>query len=301
MNKQQKPSFEKQLQKFRPFVKKAKPFRFELPATDSIGVDGLDHINVWYRGETDLGKALDQLADTPFIHPVYGNFGSIEGFWHWLRSATRDDRVRHMSGMKARNFGAKLRTQWVKDFRCEMMKATWLKIKQYPPLENAIKDSTLPFDLYTFHESASENETVAKTFIRTRPISAFWIIRSLEEMRSALKEGREVNFEFLIEPDSQEKTKYPSTAQERRSALTNPLLHGRVIEGKKSQIKQTMKDKQSVKPVAPEDLERRYETEQCAVGENEENNALRFPRGQHPAATRLDDSPYQPSLDDTQA
>jgi hypothetical protein len=46
--------------------------------------DGVTHINVYSRGNTELGRLLSNFAHTPFSHPEFGEFASVEGFWYWL-------------------------------------------------------------------------------------------------------------------------------------------------------------------------------------------------------------------------
>lgn len=43
--------------------------------------DGIDHINVYSGGATELGRLLTNFAHTPFENE-YGKFESVEGFWY---------------------------------------------------------------------------------------------------------------------------------------------------------------------------------------------------------------------------
>jgi hypothetical protein len=40
--------------------------------------DGVTHINVYSRGNTELGRLLSNFAHTPFSHPEFGEFASVE-------------------------------------------------------------------------------------------------------------------------------------------------------------------------------------------------------------------------------
>ena len=40
-------------------------------------LDGIEHINIYSKGKTELGRLLTNFAQTPFIHPEYGRFESV--------------------------------------------------------------------------------------------------------------------------------------------------------------------------------------------------------------------------------
>ena len=67
--------------------------------------DGVSHINVWSRGTTDLGRDLSNFAHTPFVHPRYGPFQSVEGFWYWLSTGQKEIKLRHLWGYLAKEEG----------------------------------------------------------------------------------------------------------------------------------------------------------------------------------------------------
>lgn len=169
-----------------------------LKPIDKIGKDGIDHINIWEKGSTDLGIALSHMADLPFSHETYGRFRSVEGFWHYIRSVTRDDRTRVMAGFKAKKFGDSLESHRVDNFKEIIMDANWQKINQYPPIVEFLKASTLPLDHYYLYNLDPN--------IRVRPYSAFWMIAGFEEIRKAIKEDRKPKFDFLKDRPSTKKT-----------------------------------------------------------------------------------------------
>lgn len=77
--------------------------------------DGVDHINISYSAATELGKFLSTRFRTPFIHPTFGEFESVEGLWQYLtreideettqavRSFYGNRNARHMSKLAKRN------------------------------------------------------------------------------------------------------------------------------------------------------------------------------------------------------
>ena len=67
--------------------------------------DGITHINVYSKGETELGKFLSNWSYSP-VTTVDGFFCSIEGYWYWL--LTGDDRLRKKTGWNAKSLGREL-------------------------------------------------------------------------------------------------------------------------------------------------------------------------------------------------
>jgi hypothetical protein len=49
----------------------------------NIHADGIDHINVYSKGRTELGRFLTNFAYCPIVTED-GPFNSIEGYWGWL-------------------------------------------------------------------------------------------------------------------------------------------------------------------------------------------------------------------------
>lgn len=152
--------------------------------------DGEDHINIYDRSETELGAILVHNSKLTFVHNIFGRFYDMESFWHYIQSAERDDRTRTMTGQILKNFAKKLTMTRVKNFRAIIMDANYQRIKQYDPVVQAMKESTLPFDCYYVNE---------ETGLRTRPVFFKWLIMGFEEIRRALKEEREPDFGFLLD------------------------------------------------------------------------------------------------------
>lgn len=152
--------------------------------------DGIDHINIWEKGETELGVVLNHSISLPFNHSLLGRFGNMEAFWHYVQSEERDDRIRMMEGYTLKNFARKLTPSRVINFRAIIMDANYQRIKQYEPIVQEMINSTLPFDCYYVHDT---------TKLRTRPNFFKWLTMGYEEIRKALKENREPDFNFLLE------------------------------------------------------------------------------------------------------
>jgi hypothetical protein len=112
-------------------------------------MDGLNHINIFLKAKTSLGRWMSNWAHTPFTHLIHGKFASIEGFWYWLSS--RQDCLRDLSGVTARNLGKVLPRLFIMkeaEFRKEIRYAIKMKLETNPDMRLALKLSTLPFTHY---------------------------------------------------------------------------------------------------------------------------------------------------------
>lgn len=175
-------------------------FRDPKPSPMSWVQDGVDHINIWEHGETELGKVLAHNTVIPFNHHIFGNFSCIEAFWHYISSQEHDDRIRTMRGRALHTFSRKLSKLHVPNFCAIILDANWQKIKRYPEIQEALIESTLPIDCYyTQRKSAG---------IRIRVPYASWLIDGFEEIRKALKEGREPDFSRFCDPHEKVETMY---------------------------------------------------------------------------------------------
>jgi hypothetical protein len=185
--KSQRNSLSEQLQGVSHMLPKNK--RSNLPSLVSIGRDGTEHINIWEFADTNLGRVLSSFTCMPFKHSIYGKFDSMEGFWYYIKSVSKDDNLRHLSGFNARTFGKTLDSVRVVDFRRIIADAHWQKIKAYEELALEISQLPVPFDCY-YYENKDHH-------VRIRTSNAAWLIPAFEEIRHALFEKREPDFTFL--------------------------------------------------------------------------------------------------------
>ena len=183
--------------------------------------DGIDHINIWIHAETDLGRFLALDSDLPVNHSYFGRFCSVETFWYYIQSEERDDRIRTMFGKTLKSFVRRLNRQHVVNFRAMIADTMYQRIQQYPPLLEAVKNSVLPFDYYRF-----DNRNEVK--IPIRPNFFKWLLSALEEIRKAVKEGREPNFGFLM--DSRKMSIYESVLPKRAEKVEETLVEPEIVQ-----------------------------------------------------------------------
>jgi len=222
-----------------------KPFKDVM----SLLGDGVDHINVWTGAETDLGMVLDHAGPLPLNHHVFGFFDNMTSFWFYLQSVERDDRIRRMTPQAAFKFSKKLTFQKVLNFKAIIADSNWQRIKSKPILMNLLKKSTLPFDAYMVNP---------ETGFRTRPAFFGWLVWSFEEIRRAVKEDREPNFnEIMDRKDSDiydfavRHLQHPnnSSGENRKNTVSENLLkdeHSNLYE--KTEVPQSYSDAIEVIP-----------------------------------------------------
>ena len=145
--------------------------------------DGVDHINIHSVGKTELGKLLSHFSHQPFIHPYFGLFYSMEGFWYFARIGFNEEignRLHYLSGFRAKQVGRELPYKWYTEFQDDIIAANYQKIIQNERLCELMIASELPFDHYYTFGPNSHHIT---------PQSADWLVKGFEDIRLALKEG----------------------------------------------------------------------------------------------------------------
>lgn len=153
--------------------------------SDAVGkslrdLDGISHINVDINAKTELGKMLSHFYELPFLHPVLGQFNSMEGFWWWVKSNHRNDQFRKLSGAAARQSGRRSEYTTVHEFRKIIASATYEKITQNDELLELVCAATLPFQCYyLFGPLKVPIDSPSATFL-----CSIW-----EEVRDIIKTG----------------------------------------------------------------------------------------------------------------
>ena len=153
--------------------------------------DGIDHINILAgKGKTLLGRRLSHFAHSQFIHPYYGAFQSMEGFWHFASTGFQHDFLRNEVGFDAKVKARELknkgsREHWYEEFTEDIKVANYLKIIQDPSLATMMIESELPF---THYYLMADRENPGQLVMIT-PRESSWLCQGFEEIRNALKNG----------------------------------------------------------------------------------------------------------------
>lgn len=146
-------------------------------------VDGVDHINIYSRGRTELGRLLSNFARTPF-ECVDGRFESIEGYWYWLKLWAHPDReiLRNLYGFEAKKIGKELSDDVgafaeanIENFEHKIKLAIEIKIKAHHHIGKMLMESSLPLEHYYVYADKKVDAGYK------------WIIHHIEELRTSLK------------------------------------------------------------------------------------------------------------------
>lgn len=141
--------------------------------------DGIDHINVYSKGKTELGRLLSNFAHTPFVTEEDGSFQSMEGYWYYILSG--NDYLRSLYGYiaKVRGEGNYFLKNWktFKGFKDKIRKGLRAKLEQNPDIVELLIESDLPLEHYYIFG----NHVVEPTEFR-------WMIDMLESQRTLFKE-----------------------------------------------------------------------------------------------------------------
>lgn len=154
--------------------------------------DGIDHINIFSRGETELGRLLTNFAHTPFDHPSYGHFESVEGAWHFYKTGCIEPELRKLYGYKAKEVGKSVAEKATcleldtstEEFKAKILSFNRCKLNQNRNILNMMYHSDLPFTHYYYY-GAKENPKVEYL-----PWYQ-WQVDYFEKVRTWLKEKHE--------------------------------------------------------------------------------------------------------------
>lgn len=142
--------------------------------------DGVDHINVYSKGKTELGRQLSNFYKSVFVLPDDGMFKSVEGYWFWLGTGKQHESLRYSSGYTAKANGSKYAKVVVEAFEEKIKSAIAAKIHQNPELEELLKQSTLPLEHYYYYGSEESNKVIPLPKYR-------WMVDWIEKIRADLQ------------------------------------------------------------------------------------------------------------------
>ena len=148
--------------------------------------DGIDHINIYSKGKTELGRLLTNLAPVSFIHTEYGYFECMEAFWHWYLTGMKHDEIKRLNGFQAKKQGQKFRNDredvggLTGNQKKELLFAIQCKLNQNIYILTLMKNSELPFAHYYFYGNEDNPKIVQLP-------QYHWQIEYFEKVRNYLK------------------------------------------------------------------------------------------------------------------
>jgi hypothetical protein len=139
--------------------------------------DGIDHINIYSKAKTELGRWLSNFQYCPINTYFHGKFNSIEGFWYYLGTDHPDkEKLRNLYGFQAKKIGKEMKK--VSKVHCDnfedrIREALQVKIGAMPNhLEELFYCSDLPLEHYYNYSGKIIDVKDCK-----------WILEFLEELR----------------------------------------------------------------------------------------------------------------------
>lgn len=147
--------------------------------------DGIDHINVYSQGATELGRMLSNFTREEII-TIDGVFMSVECYWYWLGlECPEREQLRGMHGYAAKQLGEKLKKQYStkidNNFNTKILNAIWLKAINHKELFKEYKN--LPFKhYYVFGDKVNDVSIKYK-----------WMIDGFELIRKKILEMENFN------------------------------------------------------------------------------------------------------------
>jgi len=112
--------------------------------------DGRTHINIYSRGQTDLGRMLSTFTAIPeggLIYTDDGLFKSVESYAKWL--VYRHPRLYTMTGREAYEFASYLgQGVFPRDYQEKVIKALDYKFKASKMIREALAANELPLEMY---------------------------------------------------------------------------------------------------------------------------------------------------------
>ena len=146
----------------------------------------IDHINIYSKSRSPLGRALSNFFHSNFKHPQHGNFASVEGFYYWLLTGEKYDDIRELHGYIAKRYGETLPVvrKLDKKFKLEIQEAIAYKIIQNLYIQKLLINSTLPLAHYYYYGDAMHKPKIVDRYKEHS-----YMVHAIEEIRVNLKKN----------------------------------------------------------------------------------------------------------------
>lgn len=152
-------------------------------------LDGIDHINIYSKGKTELGRFLSNFSYSP-INTEDGKFNSIEGYWYWLSTGKKFEKLRVLYGYKAKQVGEYLRKnnrfKYEPNFQDKIIKAIKIKLDTYKKYRELLLYTRLPLKHYYVY-GVPGNQVIIE------PNEQRWVVESIEKYRKINLIVEEIN------------------------------------------------------------------------------------------------------------
>lgn len=140
--------------------------------------DGVDHINIYSKGETWLGRSLSNFAHTPFKLYTYGEFASVEALWYYAKTGFKHEHLRELHGVQAKREGKELEVVQFDFFNALIAEGIKAKLRQNKDILCHLIDSgNIPLTHYYYFGEKSQPKI-------TRLPQYDWITQVVRDVRT---------------------------------------------------------------------------------------------------------------------
>lgn len=151
--------------------------------------DGVDHINIDSNAATDLGRMLSGNYNARWSHELFENFLCLDGFWNYIRSVERDDKLRGMFGQRLKEHSRELTNRPLRHFRAVLIDSQYQRILCLSKLHRLMMENELPFDSYYVNHNG----------LKKRSNNHDWMIEGHTAIQTAIHRGVEPDLSFLCD------------------------------------------------------------------------------------------------------
>lgn len=153
--------------------------------------DGVDHININHKGDTELGRFLSNNSNFNLTHSQFGNFKYVLGFWYFIKCEKVLEKLRFKEPQAIRTLIRNTpKREKVDNFQAVIVDATWQKIKQHKNYHRLLAESTLPFDCWYTNPNSG---------IRIRLPFYNWLCYGYDILRDAARRNVEPDLTPLMD------------------------------------------------------------------------------------------------------
>lgn len=141
------------------------------------GEDGIDFVNIYSKGNTELGRWLSNFTRAPVDIPIHGKFESLEGYFYYLK--TGDKRLQKEWGYGAKELGKSLPIlleEKSEQFKIEFRRGLDIKLKTYRDWFDKLVKCELP--LCHYYEYGGKRVDAEYN----------WIVEHIEMRRKQMKD-----------------------------------------------------------------------------------------------------------------
>lgn len=141
--------------------------------------DGIDHVNIYSKGATRLGRMLSNFTKVTIEVPDDGVFDSIEAYWYWLSTGCMHDVLRKQYGPSAKALGRTFPKVHCPNFQERICKALDIKLAKVPNLFSTLQACKLPLTHYYYYGTVDNPKVI-------HPKDVDWLLDFFKEKQTCL-------------------------------------------------------------------------------------------------------------------